>query len=92
METRCDLETFFGTNSSNMFGWDFSAGARRYSGPANIYYGSADPFINESLSLPGYFRNAELGVIEFEGCGHYWEECADAFFLEGAHFLADALR
>jgi pimeloyl-ACP methyl ester carboxylesterase len=91
VETTCDLETFFGTESSNLFGWDYATEMGKLEVPVGVYYGEADPFKNESLAIPRHFDRADLVEIEFEACGHYWEECSDAFFDQAASFLADAM-
>jgi len=89
LDTTCDLETFFGTFDSNMFGWDLSRGVGNYTGPVNLYYGEADPFMEESKSIPKYFDSTTVDEIVLPECGHYWEECADDFFARAAAFLAE---
>jgi pimeloyl-ACP methyl ester carboxylesterase len=91
VETTCDLETFFGTSESNIFGWDYTQAIRSFSAPTAVYYGEADPFISESKSIPGYFTGTDVEEVEIPECGHYWEECADDFFGRASRFLADAL-
>ena len=91
LDTTCDLETFFGTFDSNMFGWDLSRGVGSYTGPVNLYYGEADPFKEESKSIPKYFDSTTVSEIELPECGHYWEECADDVFARAAAFLAESM-
>jgi hypothetical protein len=91
MATTCDLETFFGVSSSNMFGWDYTNAVGRYDGPVGVFTGEADPFLLESLSSTKYFDAADVQETVLPGCGHYWEECADRFFEASATFLAAAL-
>jgi proline iminopeptidase len=89
--TTCDLETFFGTSDSNMFGWDFTQDVRKFSAPTAVYYGEADPFILESQSIAQHFQGTQVKEVEVAKCGHYWEECAGDFFEQAAGFLGAAL-
>ena len=91
VETTCDLETFFGTSNSNMFGWDYTAEIASFSAPTAVYYGESDPFISESKAIAQHFKGTDVEEIEMENCGHYWEECADDFFTRAATFLAETL-
>ncbi len=91
VSTTCDLETFFGTSDSNMFGWDYTQAIRTFRAPTAVYYGESDPFIAESQAIPGHFKGTDVEEVEIAGCGHYWEECADDFFNRVALFLADVL-
>lgn len=91
LETTCDLETFFGTSNSNMFGWDYTVETARYEGKVGVFSGESDPFLSETLAIPQHFGAADLQQTVLPECGHYWEECGDRFFLESATFLADAL-
>ncbi len=92
LETSCDLETFFGTSDSNLFGWDYTVETARYEGPVAVYTGEADPFLSESLSSSQHFSSAQLEETVFSECGHYWEECPDRFFSAAATFLAGAVQ
>ena len=89
--TTCDLETFFGTSDSNMFGWDYTEDLPSFDKPTAVYYGESDPFKSESQAIPQHFTGTDVQEVELAQCGHYWEECADDFFGLAASFLADAL-
>ena len=89
--TTCDLETFFGTSDSNMFGWDYTQDVRSFSAPTAVYYGESDPFISESQAIPQYFTGTDVQEVEIPECGHYWEECAEDFLTRAATFLVDAM-
>lgn len=90
--TTCDLETFFATSNNNVFDWDLSPEMAAFEGPVAVWWGEADPFIAESLTIPPAFERAALQVTEIEACGHYWEECADTFFGLSEAFLGDLVR
>jgi pimeloyl-ACP methyl ester carboxylesterase len=87
IDTTCDLETFFGVSDSNWLGWDYENKVKKYEGRVGVYYGEADPFINESKSIPGYFTAASVEEHELSECGHYWEECESDFFSLAQDFL-----
>ena len=88
--TTCDVETFIGTNNSNPRGWDFRQEVKTYTGPVAVYYGEADPFINETKSIPKYFEATNVLEEELNNCGHYWEECADDLMPRLLQFLMEA--
>ena len=90
LATTCDIYVFQSTWGQNWWGWDYSA-VKQYTGPVGIYWGEADPFISESLSIAPYFGGTEPEQVEFEACGHYWEECMDAFLGQVSSFLQAAL-
>jgi hypothetical protein len=55
-----------------------------------VYYGEADPFINETKSIPQYFEATNVLEEELNNCGHYWEECADDLMPRLLQFLMEA--
>ena len=90
LNTTCDIYVFQSTWGQNWWGWDYSD-VKSYGGPVGIYWGEADPFLSESLSIAPYFKGTNPEERAFPGCGHYWEECLDAFLDQAATFLQTAL-
>ena len=87
-QTACDLRAFSGSSRSNGTNWDLSSGLRSFGGPVTIYYGESDPFRSESESIASHFTGTTPTVTPLPACGHYWEECADAFFPQASAFVA----
>jgi pimeloyl-ACP methyl ester carboxylesterase len=79
-QTTCSIRTFTGFSRDNRGGWDLSDALGDYDGPVSVRWGESDPFREESASIAAYLESAEVEEEELTACGHYWEECAQAFF------------
>ena len=68
--------------------WDFSREVRELTHPVLFCWGKDDPFgLPMAEAVKNSLSSAEVTFVILENCGHYWQECPDAFFSRIRAFL-----
>jgi proline iminopeptidase len=69
-------------------GEDLSAGVEGLQLPVLLLYGEDDPFGSAFFeSTERTLTQADFEMVLLEDCGHYWQECPEAFFQHVRAFL-----